>query len=287
MKLDTIGKQFILFALILALTVSTIALYSLSKSVGHGFEKAMEERITVLSGTMSASLKSMMLSGNASILLDWIKNIKRANNGSIIQVLRRSGSEAFSDGETIDKVNRFLEANIFNMHHENQYRADEDFAGFNRYPVNMEMFNEVTANYAPVKFFEEMGGRKFMTIFFPLVSNDECMACHGYDPESLRGVIRVSMSMEPMLDEVGIIRNQFLYTSVATLLAALLAFYLLLRRLVITPVRSMNDTIKKLSSGDLTSSADVDFKNEMGDLADSINNMAFGFGSMVKGIKSE
>jgi len=276
-----------LVAFILALFGLAAGVTSLSRSVTSGFEKGMEERITLLSGTISSSMKSIMLSGNASILLDWIKNVKKANSGAIIQVLRKSGGEAFADGETITAVNNFLETDIFALHHDNQYRADENFAGFNRYSVNMEKFSEASAGFTPVKFFEDMGGRQFMTIFFPIVSSDECMACHGYDSDTLRGVVRVSMSMESFLGESARIRNEFAYLASAMLLVAFLAIYMLLRRLVITPVRSMIDTVKKLSSGDLTSSAEIDFRNEMGDLADAINNMAFRFGSMVKGIKSE
>ena len=90
-------------------------------------------------------------------------------------------------------------------------------------------------------------------------------------PHVLRGVIDVTLPVAG---------NALLWNTIVTVLAgasgallALLVFYMVTQRLVLTPVAALKTTAERVTSGDLTVRANIQSGDEFGDLSDAFNKM--------------
>ena len=71
------------------------------------------ERASFMADGLSRSLQTLMLSGNASYAIDWIKRISESPEMITVQVIRQDHSQAFLDGRTLNAVNKHLESELF------------------------------------------------------------------------------------------------------------------------------------------------------------------------------
>ncbi len=90
-------------------------------------------------------------------------------------------------------------------------------------------------------------------------------------PHVLRGVIDVTLPVAG---------NAILWNTIVTVLAgasgallALLVFYMVTQRLVLSPVAALKTTAERVTSGDLTVRANIQSGDEFGDLSDAFNKM--------------
>ncbi|MBI5178479.1 MAG: methyl-accepting chemotaxis protein [Nitrospinae bacterium] len=272
-SIRSLGKKLsiaILITLLLGLGVLTVVVTGVTKS---DYQANMETRSIMLANSMTTSIVDMMVTGNAMIVLDWIKGLKKMEGVTAVQVLRKDGTEAFADNSTIAHVNQHLDSTAFTPHADSTFAKTEDFPGFNLFPVNKEKFNEALDKQKPVTFFETLNNHRVMTTFAPIKKLEECNACHGYDSHPVRAVIRLSVPTAAMEADVGrTTRNMFLL-SAATVIVVLAVMQLILRKFVITPIRKIGDGVKRTAEGDLTVSIPVDSNDELGDLATDFNTM--------------
>lgn len=90
-------------------------------------------------------------------------------------------------------------------------------------------------------------------------------------PSVLRGIIDVS---------IPVAGNALLWNTIVTVLAgasgallALLVFYMVTQRLVLTPVASLRSTAERVTSGDLSVRSTITTRDEFGDLSEAFNKM--------------
>jgi diguanylate cyclase (GGDEF)-like protein/PAS domain S-box-containing protein len=167
----------------------------------------------MLADSMITSIRDMMITGNAMIVPDWAKGIKKTRGVSIIQVLRKDGKEAFSDNSTIEKVNGFLDEKTFPARLTAYFEKSADFEGFNLYPVDMEKLAEAVAGRKRRFSFDAINGERQLTLLAPVIHEDACTACHGYDKEKVLAVVRISMPTAEMDAEIkSELTNKILFT---------------------------------------------------------------------------
>lgn len=87
------------------------------------------------------------------------------------------------------------------------------------------------------------------------------------------GAIRVMSSMKQINNQIGTLVF-FIFISLIIIFAIIILSNLYFIRSIIIPVKEVNETTKKISEGDYSVRIEKKYNDEIGDLCDSINNMA-------------
>jgi methyl-accepting chemotaxis protein len=126
---------------------------------------------------------------------------------------------------------------------------------------------------------------KTRIIFYEALKNKEqCRACHANDPEIL-GAVKVSISIEK---EYNRSMNLILIVIFATVIACLsfsVILWLMIRRMVISPVKSLEKAALALSHGDLSFDIDFRSKDEIGRFGRAIKDSMVSISGILKRIK--
>ncbi|MBI5635086.1 MAG: phosphate/phosphite/phosphonate ABC transporter substrate-binding protein [Nitrospirae bacterium] len=125
---------------------------------------------------------------------------------------------------------------------------------------------------------------KKLTYYKPLMNEERCKTCHATDP-ALLGAVKISLSIEKEYrDAVG---NIILVISV-TILAAMFfsaVLWFMIRRMVIKPVKAVEDAAQKLSEGDLSFDVEITSTDEIGRASKAINQSMFSLSGILRRIK--
>jgi two-component system NtrC family sensor kinase len=126
-----------------------------------------------------------------------------------------------------------------------------------------------------VRIFRSPDGGRILGIIAPIYNAPECTtACHVH-PASQRvlGILDVQLSMARADAALRSSERQLSYGLVATVVAVLLLTFLLLWRMVLSPVRQLTAAMARAGAGDLSASVPVRSSDEMGAMARSWNEM--------------
>ncbi len=128
----------------------------------------------------------------------------------------------------------------------------------------------------------------YLTQVITLMNDEKCQGCHHppklNDPDyslekdkwKVRSCIKVSTSMEPILEEIK--RNMYASIGVGILTVIMIGITLriFMKMVIIQPLLIIGATADKIGRGDLTANASVKSEDEIGNLADRINTMIQG-----------
>ncbi len=214
-----------------------------------------------------ASIANFMLPGNAPLAVKFVGQISLSSPESTISLYRRDGVPAFSDNTTIDRVNSNLKQMKF---------ISRPILVPQPARLATPRFKEATGNPPLEVFFrEDQGGRTFFRAYRPLINLPKCSVCHGAD-HTVRGVIDIRS------DVTAIIRTQNLTIAGGAggflIVVGLLAFFLgsFLRAIVLSPIRAIGSLCAKVTSGSFEGRIELRSRNEIGDLARTVNQMVGG-----------
>jgi two-component system, NtrC family, sensor kinase len=115
----------------------------------------------------------------------------------------------------------------------------------------------------------------------PIYNEPSCStaACHAHHPDqSVLGVIDITMSLEPIDDGLASLRSATLGLSALAVLGLAGFVTLLARRSVVSPVTALVRGTQKVATGDLKQRVPVRAHDELGQLAESFNEMAASLG---------
>ena len=120
-------------------------------------------------------------------------------------------------------------------------------------------------------------GQRVLGIITPIENQPTCSnaSCHAH-PESqqILGVLDTNMSLAKADEQLAASsRSMVAYTSFAMLAIAILS-WLFVWRVVGEPIKSLKDGTERLTAGNLGYQIDVHSQDEVGDLANSFNNMS-------------
>ncbi len=209
--------------------------------------------------TLLASLQTLMLNGQGTLAREWLDRMHGTAGIVDIKVLRRNGQEAFSDLATVEQVNQYL--NIPRFQREANPPHDPS-------PPPMEIFQRALKG-------EFVVDRKpdSMTVMMPIPVKTECLACHGYDDEPLRGILKLTLSSEAAEARLQSMRNNLWVIS--TLMVAVLgiAMWTALRFSVLRPISALRDAIVRVGGGERNTKLPVLHKDELGEVATVFNRM--------------
>jgi diguanylate cyclase (GGDEF)-like protein len=211
---------------------------------------------------MVSSLNTLMQSGQASHVRDWLEEARRQPGMERIQILRPDGKLAFRDLTTVERVNRFLGHEAF----QRPGRPARSPRGLSPDLLQRALAGEeVTAS-------DWSAGR--MTHLVPLRQEEQCQRCHGYTDNAVLGAVRITASLEPAQERVATAFRRTIGYTAATLLAVGGLALLLLRFHVLRPLRRIRGVVQRWGRGDLSPRLDEASSEEMAGLTRSLNWMA-------------
>ncbi len=210
--------------------------------------------------TLLASLQTLMLNGQGTLAREWLDNMHGTAGIIDIEVLRRDGKEAFTDLETVHEVNGYLEAVVF----EREPTPADHMPFPSHSAFDQALGGEVSVD---LRYPEEI------TVLQPIHSDAECLACHGYDPNPLRGVLKLSLSREQGVERIAEMRlNLWMMAAIIVLVVTLLVFSVM-RAIVLAPIARLQDGIARLREGERDVKLPVKSEDELGRLARDFNSM--------------
>ncbi len=188
-----------------------------------------------------------MLEGKADVTKEMLQELKGLKNIKELIVVHYNGHEAFSSDT----------------------KARED-AAMRRLSETKEPFSVRDA-------------RK-MTFYKPLINEDRCKICHASDPAVL-GAVKISLSIEKEYsDAVGNIILVISITVLASVFFSIL-LWLMIRRMVIRPVKAVEDAALKLSEGDMSFDVEIRSIDEIGRASRAIKQSMFSLSDILRRIK--
>ncbi len=125
---------------------------------------------------------------------------------------------------------------------------------------------------------------KKLTFFKPLENKEKCKGCHATDPEML-GAVKMSISIEKEYDKAT---NLIIIVVLATVFASFcfsIVLWAMIRRMVITPIKSLENAALKLSEGDMSFKADVKSRDEIGRFGKAIQVSLMSISGILQRIK--
>jgi len=210
--------------------------------------------------TLLASLRIFMLNGQGTLARDWLNSMHGAPGIVDVEVLRRDGSEAFTDLTTVGKVNDFLGDLVFEREPSPAHHMPISIAG----TFEKALKGEVALD---LRFPEEI------TVLQPIEVETECLTCHGYDAGSMRGVLKLSLSREQGLARIVAMRNS-LWTIAALLVLSIgVTMLVVLRINVLNPINRLRDAIIRVGAGERHVELPLQWRDELGQVATVFNDM--------------
>src|SRR5512135_2285034 len=123
-----------------------------------------------------------------------------------------------------------------------------------------------------------------LTFYKPLENTERCRSCHANDPEVL-GAVKTSISIAKEYDHA---KRLILIVILATILACFAFSFILwtmIRRMVIVPVKSLEEAAIKLSEGDMSFKVQVKSRDEIGRFTGAIRDSLLSISGILQRIK--
>ena len=231
---------------ILVAGVAAICLSVINKEKS-GINGVSDRRVQDTAKVITQALEITMLEGRAEVTKDLAENLKFASGFEGIEVFNWEGREAFKPKSPS------IETGSID-------RLGRDREGF-------------TVQYG-----------QSLKVYMPLLNKQSCKGCHK-ESSALLGAVRVSVSLEKEYDSI----NSFIfYLVVGCVLGVLFIgglMWLIMSRLVIRPIKSLELAAERMAVGDLTFRTDIHSSDEIGRLNGSIESSLNSVSGILRRVK--
>ncbi len=213
-----------------------------------------------------ASVEGAMLQERPDVTRTMIQQLKSSSLVEGFTIYRRNGVEAFTDLATAGEVERRaglapdVLAKITKMQ-----RAPGA-------PMTGPLFARALETLRTQESIEVHDGVSFFTLHYPIPNREACQGCHGSD-HTVRAVVRVATSMEPVFAEVRRHRNRQIMIGVLTIVSAALVLTVAMRSVIIRPIAALATTARRVGEGDFSARAPEGARDEIGELGVAFNEM--------------
>lgn len=244
---------------VLLIVMLTIGLW-LDRQLTQSLRSEEERQALTHASTLLTSLRTLMLNGQGMLAREWLDGMQGAQGIVDIEVLRQDGREAFTDLSTVQAVNRYLGGPRFERSPVSPHHAQV---------LNTPAFAQAVRGNTTI----DWAGRGMMTVFMPISAETACLTCHGYDEDSIRGVLKLSLSTESSELRTAATRRQLwlFFAGVVTLIG--LTMWLAMRMSVVGPIARLRDALIRVGEGDRGAHLPVTGSDELGEVAAVFNRM--------------
>jgi signal transduction histidine kinase len=227
-----------------------------------------EETAHLLATSITTSIQNGMLESRPDIIIrtltDIRNNLKEVRR---VDVFRRNGVPAFTDLETVESVNKFtgLEAELIRKIAKLRFPSSQN--------IRDAAFQQAVAQENPVQSYEESDHGRVLTLYQPLKNQKECQECHNRDHQ-IRGVVRISLGLEQLDQDLREARNWQLAIAFLTILGVTGTIIGYMGRVVLKPIGEVAIVAKRIGAGELDAQVNFSTRDEIGELSSAINRMA-------------
>jgi len=139
--------------------------------------------------------------------------------------------------------------------------------------IDYLMNNKFFVREEPIRSIE--GRRKREKIYYytsPILNHPECFQCHD-QKEKFIGLLTVAQSLKEMDEEISRVKWEAVILGLITIACSSGILGLFFLRFVNHPIKRLTETMGRVEKGDLEAKVDLEGKDEMGRLAESLNTM--------------
>ncbi|MDX8394332.1 MAG: EAL domain-containing protein [Mariprofundales bacterium] len=211
---------------------------------------------------LGAGLQTLMLTGQANLVYNWLKQAQQSDNLQQVNVIRRDGREAFRDEHTLIEVNTYLGADTFLRPILPERQVDN---------VNFSDLVQAVAGKTVSRHNVEDAT---ITLLLPIKTQKECMSCHGYEDADVRGILRVTASVADL--SVLLEEKFFLVLRLVVLIVIILGLllYVLVYTQMLRPLQNLTMASRRLVHGDFSTLVPATGAGELRMLAEDFNSMS-------------
>ncbi|MBF0448814.1 MAG: methyl-accepting chemotaxis protein [Magnetococcales bacterium] len=247
----------------------------------YKMEKAIQEEniqgVNKLTFGVVNGLENIMLSGDSELARNLANRLKNMEDVESFKILRLDGQEAFVEGREPDE-------------RENQDGEESEWVGFTRFDpskVDADFARTVQTETAVIVSHKGDGGEAQQTFFVPILNKEPCQACHG-DGHSVRGVLKITVSIENMIQNVIDTRIDLILMLIASITIFMILLRISLQKLVIIPVNEVKEKMREFAEGeypDLTQKIQFSSQDEIGELVHWFNRFLGIVGEIISNAK--
>ena len=124
-----------------------------------------------------------------------------------------------------------------------------------------------------MQFDKEIKGGPAVSYLIPIPNEPECHRCHG-ETEALRGALLLSLSLEEMRRDISRYRQRFFFLFALIAMAISVSTIFAVNRLFLKPLNRIRKGAELIGRGDFRYQVPVASHDEVGDLAQTFNQMA-------------
>jgi len=190
-----------------------------------------------------------MLEGRADLTRQLIEDLKGAGGVEQITLLNFEGRQAFDKTTEVDKT-------------------------------DVEKMKRMTGTKAP----EVIKDVRRLIFYKPLVNSERCRSCHADDPEIL-GAVKTSFSIEKEYAKAMGLINFVIFATVFAAVCFSLVLWYMIRKTVITPIKSLETAAVRLSRGDLSFEVDVRSSDEIGRFSSAIRDSLMSISNILRRVQ--
>ncbi|MBN2655114.1 MAG: DUF3365 domain-containing protein [Nitrospirae bacterium] len=124
---------------------------------------------------------------------------------------------------------------------------------------------------------QDIGDKKYLRFISPLYIEQPCLSCHshqGYKIGDVRGAISITIPIDKTLAEITENKKNMFVAGTVTIGSLMFALFLMMKKLVLTPVRKLKSYIKAFSEGRYSRDKILKTGDEFEDLSRSFSDMA-------------
>jgi signal transduction histidine kinase len=224
--------------------------------------EAAQQTLSVNTQVLNHTIRNIMLSGEAPLANQTMGDLRNMPEFLEYEIYRRDGTTAFSNYETLEFVNSYQDRVQFSP----TPRLEGEM-------IDKPGFKEVLSFKTPVVILDEASEE--MEYFFPILNHADCQACHGED-HFIRGISHFRISLSDIYQKVGSARTMLTLFFSAVGLFLFVGIIILLRRIIINPVKAIGKVVSLVGAGNLSIQIDMKKQDELGQLSDRINRMITG-----------
>lgn len=191
--------------------------------------------------TLTATFRSIMLVGKGGFVRNFIDDIKSMGAVKELRVFDRDGRVRFVTEQ----------------------------------PKNRAIVSELLKSPREVEFQERDNGEEYLVSMTPLLNDQQCQKCHG-PGHPVRAVVEVASSMAPIHGSIRQNTIRTVVVGIMTLLFVALVLHQFMKQVVVNPINVIGEVASQVGNGNLGVRAEVLSRDEIGQLAQRVNDMIKG-----------
>ncbi len=218
--------------------------------------------LVATSSIVNTSVRNIMLPGEAPIAVRLLEEMGETPGFERLEIYRPNGQIAFSDFETLNRVNDRLGGAAFSETPRLDSRT-----------LQNATFDEVVATNTPRQV-ENLADQR-LQYYFPILNYEECRSCHGTS-DFVQGVAVFELSLADVFGRINSARNNLIafYVFIGIVISGLLIQ--LMQRIVVRPLRQIGHVAHLVGEGNLDVRAESTGSREFERLSIEINGMISG-----------